>query len=624
MQNKIKIVRTSKQFLESLKEFSNINNLIPRKSSKLLNLIYKHAENLPKELKDEQGNLKLPLIISFHPKLSLLNNNVHEVYFSQHIAKKFGMIPIWIPYIYDTGYKTAENKIRLPTYVLFEGKYIPIRASAKIRGNIIAVEPALKKNEIIEFFNEIEKHELYILSNLKNMLNPFNFGHYLFNLKRKILNITSKQIKNKIESLKSDWIKIATENSNCKRLSDSLSRISLYNLKKMNIDVALLNIDDILGDMIKIVFEEILQTPKIKQDPSKLENLFIHYNLKTKERTPVLYAGDFKFIAFDEFDNKVYEGTLDDLVQGIKDHSILPTGHLIMTLFTAMGCKIVLGGEHTINYYPDYFEKAYDLLEQTEFNTKMHLISYGNVRFMDLRNLTDIMSVIRILDKVGSRNYIQKSYITIPDDIIDHLDFLNGVKSIPIEYKTIAEQILKQNINEGITAYQKELARNQEVHKLLEMNREEILKNPTILKKYLPDLNINDLNIHKLEFVLENIRADADSRLVKMEENIKFEQHILGGTLLNDDNKTSEVIYNGILLRSNRYPSLFEMVFYEIEPLEEFEVEGQFEYPESGWILAKFRVNVDKYNKINSIKFDDYKNIFEYLIPNSKLPKFLK
>ncbi|MHA1340447.1 MAG: hypothetical protein ACTSRZ_10795 [Promethearchaeota archaeon] len=619
-------IRTPGQFIDAIPRFENINVDLPIKSKKLLKFIYEKAENLPKNLNDSNGNLKPPLIISFHPKLSLLNNNVHETYFAQYIADKLDMIPIWIPYIYDTGYKTVANKIRLPTYVFFEDKYIPIRASAKIRGNIMATEPPLSEKEIKAFFRELEKHEIYILSNFKNMLNPFNFGHYLFDLKKRVMQISPKSIRKKINSIQTDWIK---QVKGSKRLADSLAKISLYNLKKMNINIALLNIDDILADIVKIVFEDILQTPKIKQDPSLLENLFLAYNLKTKERTPILYAGDLHFIGFNEFDVKVFDGNFDDLIQGIREHSVLPTGHLIMTLFTAMGCRIVLGGEHTLNYYPNYFEKSHDLLEQTQFNSKMFLLSYGNTRFIDLRNLTDIMATIRILDKVGSRNYIKKGTFNVPEDIIDHLNFLAGPKNVPKEYIHIIEKILNKNIEEIInsfktkkTAYDKELARNKEVHNILEMKPEDILKNPSILKKYIPDLNLNGLNLGKLEYVLDNLRIDADMRLKKMEENILFEKRILGGTIESID--ATEIIYNGILIRSNRYPSLFEMIFYEIMPQNNFEIEGYFEQPSSNWILSHFVVNKKKFGRIDSKRFDNYKDAFEYLIPPQKLPKMLR
>ncbi|MCP4763449.1 MAG: hypothetical protein GY870_16875, partial [archaeon] len=181
-----KQIETVDEFLESLPKLSDEMMDLSESSQKLLKLIYGKAQNLPKSIIKEQEPLKPPLIISFHPKASLLNNNVHETYLAEKVADKVGMVPIWIPYVYDTGYKTAANKIRLPSYVFFENKFIPIRSSAKIRGNIMATEKAITEKEVKLFFRELEKHELSTLTRLKGMLNPFNFGHYLFDLKRKV------------------------------------------------------------------------------------------------------------------------------------------------------------------------------------------------------------------------------------------------------------------------------------------------------------------------------------------------------------------------------------------------------------------------------------------------------
>ncbi|MCP4762904.1 MAG: hypothetical protein GY870_14085, partial [archaeon] len=207
---------------------------------------------------------------------------------------------------------------------------------------------------------------------------------------------------------------------------------------------------------------------------------------------------------------------------------------------------------------------------------------------------------IRILDKVGSRNYIKKGVFTIPDDIVDHLNFLSGFSSIPKEYKLLLEQIIDGE-SIGPTAHTKERERLREVEQIVKKNPEELLKNPTVLKKWIRGTKFDSLHPVRLEVLLENLRLDADMRLRKLEENIMFEQHILGGTLgegFSDDEEGS-IIYDGIIKRSNRYPSLFEMVYYGFKPLKTFMTGGTLEEHESDWIWKQF---IHKKEEISDIK----------------------
>ena len=142
-------IKTVEEFIDSIPEFPKELLDLTESSRNLLRLVYQKAVSLPGINLEEE--LKPPLIISYHPKASLLNNNVHEAFLAEKIAHKFDMIPIWIPYIYDTGFKSAGQKIRRPTYVYFEGKHIPLRTSAAIRGNIMATEKSLNDREIKAF-----------------------------------------------------------------------------------------------------------------------------------------------------------------------------------------------------------------------------------------------------------------------------------------------------------------------------------------------------------------------------------------------------------------------------------------------------------------------------------------
>ena len=120
-----KQIKTIDEFIKAIPDFPEDLLKISDSCQKLLEIVYQKANNLKES---QQGPpFKPPLIISFHPKISLLNNNIHETYLAEKISEKLGMVPLWIPYIYDTGFKNLANKIRRPSYVYFEGKHIPLR-----------------------------------------------------------------------------------------------------------------------------------------------------------------------------------------------------------------------------------------------------------------------------------------------------------------------------------------------------------------------------------------------------------------------------------------------------------------------------------------------------------------
>ena len=276
---------------------------------------------------------------------------------------------------------------------------------------------------------------------------------------------------------------------------------------------------------------------------------------------------------------------------------------------------------------------------------KMVLLSYGKIRFMDLRNMNDILSVVRILDKVGSRNYMQKGKFILPDDIVDHLNFLEGKEAVPKEYSDKLDAILKNEKpkKEGaLTAIKKEVKRNKEVAELVLKPVEDLLKDPSYLKKWIRGTKFDDIHPVRLEVLLENLRLDADMRLRKLQENIEFEKHILGGSVKTiventdgaekdgedevdeDDEKEEIIIYDGILKRSNRYPSIFEMVYYDSKPQIAFESSGTLVKHENEWIWLNFNHVEEKLIENSELSFEDYEGVFKHLISKDKLIPFLQ
>ncbi len=148
--------------------------------------------------------LKPPIILSFHPKISLLNNNVHECLLASLLAKQLNLMPIWIPFMYDTATHSAAEggKIRAPTFGFIENEFIQLRSITQIRGNIVKTEKPVTEKELEHFFQSLEDHVLNRLEMLQNHFDQYNFGHYLFPLKQAVFHCDRQEIINKLTSLK--------------------------------------------------------------------------------------------------------------------------------------------------------------------------------------------------------------------------------------------------------------------------------------------------------------------------------------------------------------------------------------------------------------------------------------
>ncbi len=603
---------------------------IPEKAQKILKLIYENTDGLdPTQIISTTGSLKAPLIISFHPKLSLLNNNVHEALLCSMLAKELDMIPIWMPYVYDTGYKAKSKKISSSALFYFEGKYLQLRAPSQIRGNLIGMEPPLKDSEIKAFIAELKTQFTQSIQELKKYLDEINFGHELFNLKLKLLKMNIKEINGRISELESDFLKI---NKGTKTLAHSLTRFSVYLLEKLGIKVYPMMIDFLLPEIFGEILEDAVSRPAIAKDPEKLEGLFLWFDKKTKERTPIQFTGQ-SFIGVDENAQKVFEGNVKDLVDALKKHDIIPTGPALMLLFNAIGCKITLGGTHTLEYYPEYIANSNKILQETDFDHSMQEFCYGNLKFIDSRNTGDILAVARILEKAGSRNIAETGSFKIPDSIIDHLQFLAGIDKVPLEYRSIAESLPKIKK----PSIEKEYERYKEFNDYYNMKPEELHSKIKELKKFIPTIDLqNPPSDERLKILVENFWEDVDMRYRKMLQMIQLEQHLLGGSLpksskSGDDDESGEdgeddnieVIYHGILKRSNRVPSLLELELFMNKINSKFIKEYDLDFKTDNPLVVSV-LKEKKSEKMGTMEFKEFKPLFEMLVPEYLLPDFLR
>ncbi len=595
----------------------------------------KTVEKYPDDL---EKYVKPPVLVSFHPKLSLLNNNVHESLLAVKLAEKLGQIPLWIPYVYDTATHSSSDggKIRAPTYAYIEGSFVQIRAASQIHGNIIKTEKTIRKNEINKVILELEKLLIAKLGKLQRQLNQYNFGHYLFDLKRKVMGLNKKKMRNILDGYRK-LLEGSIKGS--QNLGEYLGNVSQKLLHGLEIPINMAFIERVIPEILPPILTQIIAQPHIQDDPSQLEGLFNFYNVKDKSRVPIQFTGD-AFIAFDDNANRLFDGGIKELAEGLDDNSIIPTGPALILLFSALGCSVTIGGLHTQEYYPEYISNANNLLKNTGFNHNLKVIGYGGLRLLDTRSITDILAVNRILEKVGSRTVVKKQSFSIPHDIVDHLNFLAGKEEVPSEYHDILETLLeKQKIKPP--AMEKELKRYDQISGWNNIPTEELPKHVEELQPSFRALKLAEFHPERIKIAIETLAADAEMRKIKMAENLEYEQHILGGKILNEEpseefadreglfNEFGEEIkfkelFSGMLIRSKRVPTLLELSLYKASMGKQFLYPVSVETAESEYYYCLLKgLEKSNFQKTGEVlyEFETFPEAFEVLIPASFLPK---
>lgn len=626
---------------------------------KLLTILYRelHGPELDrlKQLQFDPKELKPPIIISFHPKLSLLNNNIMEAQFSELLAQKINHIPLWIPYLYDTAIHSAAEggKIRAPTYAFFEGRFLQLRSATQIHGNIIKTEKAISKMEIDTFIRSMDDYIFYRFGSLHNFLDQYDYGHDLFPLKLKIMKLDRKVLKSRIEMFRGLMLTAAIQGQN---LGESLGYISHALMKELGISINIAFIERVLPQLVFEVFKEITQKMEVKNDPSLLDGLFVHYSVKSKQRTQVSFTGD-HFLAMDDGANRLFDGTLEELVAKIEKDEILPLGPLLILIFAALGCRFTFGGMHTQEYYPKYLSNATKLLAGTSFSCAMQTIAYGNIRTIDLRNMMDLFAVARVVEKVGSRSVSQRGQLTLPDDIVDHLMFMNGEDAVPIEYKSIIEKLktsslkskekVKDNPEKSPkiikkTALEKETARLEQIARWNAMDPDALKKESGALKPFFAKLDFEKIHPERLKMSVENLYTDSEVRVQSLKENILFEQHILGGKLpkikstadksqeneedsfIDKDGHLFQEIFDGLWLRSKRVPTLLELAFYKVPIDLPFQETVEIKTSKTPHFCLEIipKISSNGCETISTQSFTTFTSAFEALVPKKYLPDF--
>jgi len=613
--------------IESLRDAANMTDA----SSELFKQVRSISEGYSAEqTKLLRGDEKIgaPLVISFHPKLSLLNNNIQEVIMAQKIAESLGMTPLWIPYTYDTGFKTGEKKITSSAYAFFEGEYIDLRSSQQIRGNLIKLEKAINKKELNVFMQKLEKLWLGKINWAKAHFNQYDFGHHLFPTKLKLMGLTKKELRNKIQNLKKMLTQATNQNMS---LGHSLAKITHSLLIDAGINLNLAFIDDIFPELLGKILEYVISTQKVKNNPQLLEGFLLHFNQKNKVRTPIDFTGD-SFLCMDASANRLFDGGIDELVEALKNNEVIPTGMAQILVFSAIGCNLTIGGTHTQEYYPEYISATNDLLEETPLQHSMKLFSYGDVRFLNGRSITDMMSASRVLEAVGSRAIAQSGKVVLPNDVVDNLQFLAGNDAVPVEY----EKYLGEVNPEKKTSLKKLEERFRKLQEINQLTVEELMEKQEEIKKLARAIKFEDTEPMRIKIAIENLVNDSAMRLKKMEETIELEQHLLGGTIAIGDHGVNQwgefwadriiVKYNGLLNRHKRVPTLLEYHLYGQQITEEFT--NNYELVDESTLLQHVIGHIESVQDADEnegvVEFTSFEDVYNYLIPVALIPESLK
>ncbi len=274
--------------------------------------------------------------------------------------------------------------------------------------------------------------------------------------------------------------------------------------------------------------------------------------------------------------------------------------------------------------------------------------SEGELRCLDMRNMTDIMAVSRILEKIGSRTIISKGKIDLPRDVVDQVNFLAGKENVPLEYHPLLNEILKNQKGKD-PAFLRENARFEEFKKLNELPLDALEKEADKIQKFYRKVNLHEAHPERIKMAVETLLEDSIMRVEKIKENIYLDQHLLGGTIerkVQEEDEFQEeeeeeedygygfeeeysegprrdVILGGQLIRSKRVPTLLEMVIYGTPINLDFQSEVSLDpaQEECFAFLINPRISDQVYKHY---EFSDFMQAFSTLIDPDLLPQFLK
>lgn len=152
--------------------------------------------------------------------------------------------------------------------------------------------------------------------------------------------------------------------------------------------------------------------------------------------------------------------------------------------------------------------------------------------------------------------------------------------------------------------------------------------------------------------VVENLAADTEMRMVKLRENVTFEQHLLGGKLVETDSgedvEPGELcddggsmgfstfgideeggerlieLYDGLLVRSKRVPTLLEMALYEARTDLPFQAPLHILSPTDLHYIAMVRPEPLPTGIPSMKEYQSFEKAFSDLVPGAYLPKFFR
>jgi hypothetical protein len=485
-------------------------------------------------------------IITFHPKLDILNSNIGEVLLAEYISKSYGVKPLWVPYTFDTGFKSGVDKNKAPLGVYFENELISLISPNKTGNRPLCLSKRFNQDNIKRFIKEIKKAFSKSLSIYKTQIDEIKFGHLLFYLKQpKKLNELSTEFNNSLN----DLTEILNDATKFNRLSDQLIHTTLQLFEKNRISIDAMPIDRILAEdnsLIDLILSNYPETYSLIGDNIKVIN-------DKYGRVPLRFENNV-FIADKELSSK-------ELKEKFQRREATISGDLFFAILNHYGFQTTLGGKRTINYYDALFEKAEQIASAwgEQFNLKyLHHDTQGHPFKY---NIKETAAVLRILDKTASRNLLVNGKFEIPKDIADHLAFLSGIEQVP-------EQFRNSEFFSGKSALEKKMESLQYVIDQLRLIGTN--DNSEKLKELAKKVSCKITDKGYLQRVLEEKKESLEQYISSILKDVELEQAFLGGTI----NGTYK---DGVVAHSHRHPGLISLILLgeSITPLTNFYFDEQ-------------------------------------------------
>lgn len=103
-------------------------------------------DSLASALNDQDLNKRLYApVMTFHPKIDLLDPDLAEIHASAWIAEACGQVTKFIPYTYDLGFRSGQDRILSPVSVQYENESTNMLSDNRVGKNPLCLIEGFNK-----------------------------------------------------------------------------------------------------------------------------------------------------------------------------------------------------------------------------------------------------------------------------------------------------------------------------------------------------------------------------------------------------------------------------------------------------------------------------------------------